>query len=114
MSQNISETERLLSAYRLWGLAAVLFFVMFLLSLFTVMSLPGPNLFMFGLPLCIGFLWIGSTSLSRHCLVQLKQYIGKEVGLFEFVLTQFVFALFPLIYGTLKKEVASYKSLFEQ
>ncbi len=114
MSQDIRDAERLLSAYRLWGLAAVLFFVMFLTSVFTVMSIPGSNLLMFSLPLCFGFLWIGTTSLSRHCLVQLKQCMGKKVSLFEFVLTQFVFALFPLIYRELKKEVAFHESLLRQ
>ena len=110
MTQYISETERLLSAYRLWGLSAVLFFVIFLLSMFAAISIPGLNFLMFSLPLCFGFLWIGTTSLSRHCLVQLKQYIGKEVGLLEFVSTQFVFALFPLIYRGLKREVALYEN----
>ncbi len=109
MSQGIPETKRLLSAYRLWGLAAVLFFVMFLLSALTALSIPRLNFAVLSLTLCFGFLWIGTTSVSRHCLVQLKQYIGKEIGLLEFVSTQFVFALFPLIYRQLKMEVTLYE-----
>jgi len=55
-----------------------------------------------------GFIWIGTTSLSRHTLIRLKQSMGKEVGLFEFVSTQFVFVLFPFTYMGLKKEVSSH------
>lgn len=109
MSQGIPETERLLSAYRLWGLAAVLFFAMFLVSALTALSFPRLNFLILSLTLCFGFLWIGTTSVSRHYLVQLKQYIGKKIGLLEFVSTQFVFALFPLIYRQLKKEVTLYQ-----
>ncbi len=110
MSHRIRETERLLSAYRFWGLAAALFFVMLLLSMFTAVSSARLNLVVLSLPLFFGFLWIGTTSLSRHSFVQIKQCIGKEVGLLEFVLTQFVFALFPFIYRELKKEVALYEN----
>ncbi|MFI5293693.1 MAG: hypothetical protein ACHQ0Y_01530 [Thermodesulfovibrionales bacterium] len=110
MQSNIREIERLLSVYRFWGLAAVAFFVLFLLSIFTVISSTGINYLLIAAPLFFGFLWIGTTSLSRHSLVQLKQSIDKEVGLLEFVSTQFVFALFPFTYRELKKEVALYES----
>ncbi len=110
MPSSIREVERLLSAYRFWGLAAVAFFALFVLSIFTAASSPGINYLLIAAPLFFGFLWIGTTSLSRHSLVQLKQSIGKKVGLVEFVSTQFVFALFPFIYRELKKEVALYES----
>jgi len=110
MSPGIRETERLLSAYRFWGLAAVAFFGLFLLSMFTAASSAGLNRLMLVVPLFPGFLWIGTTSLSRHSLIQLKQCIGKEVGLFEFVSTQFVFVLFPFTYRELKREVSSHAS----
>jgi hypothetical protein len=102
------ETERLLSSYRFWGLSAVGFFGLFLMSMLTVALSTGLNRFMVVMPLFPGFLWIGTTSLSRHSLVRLKQYMGKEVGLFEFVSTQFVFILFPYTYRELKKEVSSH------
>lgn len=110
MPSSIREIERLLSAYRFWGLTAVAFFALFLLSIFTAAASSGINYLLIAAPLFFGFLWIGTTSLSRHSLVQLKQSIGKEVGLFEFVSTQFVFALFPFTYRELKKEVALYES----
>ncbi len=106
----MSEIERLLSAYRFWGLGAVVFFALFLLSILSVVSIAGINYLLIASPLFFGFLWIGTTSLSRHSLVQLKRSIGKEVGLFEFVSTQFVFALFPFTYRELKKEVVLYES----
>jgi hypothetical protein len=106
----VNEIERLLSAYRFWGLAAVFFFALSLLSMLIAISIAGLNLVILALPLFFGFLWIGTTSLSRHSLVQLKQSIDKEVGLLEFVSTQFVFALFPFTYRELKKEVALYES----
>lgn len=111
MSQRNCETERLLYVYRLWGLSAVAFFGLFLLSMYVLSSSAGLNRAMLITPLFSGFLWIGSTSLSRHSLVQLKQCIGKEVGLLEFVSTQFVFVLFPFTYRELKKEVSLYTSL---
>jgi len=109
MSQGVNEIRRLLSAYRFWGLAAVAFFCLFLLSIFAAKSNAGLDLIMLAIPLFCGFFWIGATSFSRHSLVQLKQFMDKEVGLFEFVSTQFVFALFPLTYRDLKKEVALYE-----
>jgi hypothetical protein len=110
MSSSIREIERLLSAYRFWGLAAVTFFALFLLSIFTAVASAGVNYLLIAAPLFFGFLWIGTTSLSRHSLVQLKRSIGKEVSLLEFVSTQFVFALFLFTYRELKKEVALYES----
>lgn len=110
MSSSMSEIERLLSVYRLWGLAAVAFFALFLLSVLSVVSIAGINYLLIASPLFFGFLWIGTTSLSRHSLVQLKQSLGKEIGLLEFVSTQFVFALFPFTYRKLKKEVALYEN----
>lgn len=111
MSPGIRESERLLSAYRFWGLATVVFFGLFLLSVISAISSTGLNRIMLVVPLFSGFLWIGTTSLSRHSLIQLKQCIGKEVGLFEFVSTQFVFVLFPFTYRELKKEVSSHTKL---
>ncbi len=105
MSQDIRERDRLLSSYRFWGLAAVASFGLFLLLMLATALSAGLNRVMLAAPLCSGFLWIGATSLSRHSLVKLKQCIGKEVGLFEFVSSQFVFVLFPFTYRTLKKEV---------
>ncbi len=110
MSSGACEIRRLLSAYRFWGLAAMAFFVLFLLSLLSLVSVAGINYLLLASPLFFGFLWIGTTSFSRHTLVQLKQSIGKEVGMLEFVSTQFVFALFPLIYRGLKKDVALYEN----
>ncbi len=110
MSSSTCEIRRLLSAYRFWGLAAVAFFALFLLSVLSLVSTAGINYLLIASPLFFGFLWIGTTSLSRHALVQLKQSIGKEVSLLEFVSTQFVFALFPIIYRELKKEVALYNN----
>lgn len=108
MSKDVRETERLLSAYRFWGLATLAFFGLFLLSVFTALSSTGLNRVMLVAPLFSGFLWIGTTSLSRHSLIQLKRCMGKEVGLLEFVSTQFVFVLFPFTYRELKKEVSSH------
>ncbi len=106
MSPVIHETKRLLSVYRFWGLAAVAFFGIFLLSMFAVAFSRGLHKVMLVTPLFSGFLWIGTTALSRHSLIQLKQCLGKKVGLLEFFSTQFVFVLFPFTYKELKKEVS--------
>jgi hypothetical protein len=58
--------------------------------------------------LLTGFLWIGVTSISRHVFVLLKRYIGKDITVLEFLLTQFIVLLFPLYYMKLRKEVLSY------
>jgi hypothetical protein len=110
-SSSVPETERLLAVYRFWGLATVAFFALFILSMVTAVTSTGLNHIMIAVPLLFGFLWIGTTSLSRHSLILLKQCIGRKVGLLEFVSTQFVFILFPFTYKELKKEVALHEGL---
>jgi len=100
--------EQLLAEYRLWGAAAVLSFVVFLLSicLFYHAELGG-IVPLFGI-LLTGFLWIGATSLSRHSLIRLKQYMGIKVGVVEFISSQMVMVFFPFYYFRLKKEVGEF------
>ena len=94
----------LLSGYRLWGLASMGFFVLFICLLTVLVSIPEATLPMFLALLFSGFLWLGTTALCRHSLVLLKRYIGKELGLVEFLSTQLVVLLFPFVYRKVKKE----------
>lgn len=102
--------DRLLAAYRLWGIVATGAFILFalLLSLYSLSG--GAHFGMLFAAFVLGFLWIGATSLSRHSLVNLKKCMGVELGIAEFFLTQFVIVLFPHMYGKVKREVALYKA----
>ena len=61
--------------------------------------------------LLCGFLWVGTTSISRHSFILLKRYIGKEgeISILEFMSTQLVVFLFPFAYRKVKREVELYK-----
>ena len=69
---------------------------------------PGAPLQILYVVLLCGFLWIGSTSLSRHALVVLKRHIGREIGMVEFLSTQFVAILFPVAYRKVRGEVRAF------
>ncbi len=102
------EINGLLLLYRFWGLATMASFAMFLLLMAMVIASSGLSYAMLAAALFAGFLWIGTTSISRHSLVLLKNSIGKKVGLLEFVSTQFAFVLFPYMLRRVKKEVETY------
>jgi ABC-type enterochelin transport system permease subunit len=106
--QCIPEISGLLALYRFWGAAAVASFAAFLFLLAAAMRNPAVSYPLLVMSLFAGFLWIGTTSISRHSLIRLKDTIGERVGLFEFLSTQFVFILFPYSYRKLKKEVERY------
>lgn len=70
---------------------------------------PAASLDILYVVLLSGFLWIGSTSFSRHALVVLKRYIGREMSMIEFFSTQFVAVLFPLAYRKVRNEVKAFR-----
>ena len=100
--------RKLLSRYRFWGIAAVFFFVVSVSLLLVLLFSPGAPVEILYVVLICGFLWIGSTSFCRHALVILKQHIGGQLGMAEFVSTQFVAVLFPFAYKKVKSEVKAF------
>ncbi|MDA8104831.1 MAG: hypothetical protein M0Z71_05570 [Nitrospiraceae bacterium] len=108
LQQGILEAGGLLAVYRFWGAAAMASFTAFLFLLAAVLRTPAVNYTLLVMNLFSGFLWLGTTSISRHSLIRLKDTIGKKVGLLEFLSTQFVFILFPYSYRKVKKEVELY------
>lgn len=101
--------ERLLSHYRLWGIAAACSFLIFIALLLVLAFVPGAPLKFLYVALLCGFLWIGATSFSRHALVVLKRHMGKELSVVEFLSTQFVAVLFPIAYMRVKNEVKEFR-----
>lgn len=110
--QRIPVIEELLSLYRFSGAAAMVSFALFVSLLASVMHRPEVSYELLGMSLLAGFLWIGSTSLCRHSLIQIKDSVGQRVGMLEFLSTQFIFILFPYAYRKLKKEVNRYAKKF--
>ena len=108
LPQGILEVGGLLALYRFWGAAAMASFTTFLFLLAAALRSPAVNFTLLVMNLFAGFLWLGTTSISRHSLIRLKDTIGKKVGLLEFLSTQFVFILFPFSYRKVKKEVERY------
>ncbi len=104
-----STVEKLLFHYRFWGMAAVCFFMISVSLLLALVLVPGVPVEILYIVLLCGFLWIGSTSFSRHALVILKRHIGRQLGMVEFLSTQFVAVLFPLAYKKVKNEVRAFK-----
>lgn len=104
----VATSGRLLSHYRFWGIAAVCFFVLTVLFLMVLLFLPGAPIQMLYVVMLCGFLWIGSTSFSRHALVVLKRHIGRKISMVEFLSTQFVAILFPIAYWKVKNEVRTF------
>jgi hypothetical protein len=101
-------TERLLSSYLLWGTVSVSVFIVFVVLLSLAFVQEKTNMVLYFIMLFSGFLWIGTTSISRHVFVLLKRYIGKEISVLEFLSTQFIVLLFPFFYLKLRKEVQAY------
>jgi len=101
-------TDRLLSAYLLWGMVSVFLFIVFVLLLLVAVAQETTDMVLYFIMLLSGFLWIGATSVSRHVFVMLKRYIGKEISVLEFLSTQFIVMLFPVLYIKLRKEVQAY------
>lgn len=109
MKHRAVTADQLLLFYCLWGAVAVAAFLMGIYLLFICLAADGADLWYLAGLLCSGFLWIGTTSLSRHALIRTKEFIGKSVGLPEFLLTQLVFLLFPFHYLSLRREVEAFK-----
>lgn len=101
--------DKLLSNYRLWGIAAISSFVIFIILLLLIVFLQEIRIISIFAVLLFGFIWIGTTSISRHSFILLKNYIGKEVSVIEFLSTQLVVFLFPLAYRKVKEEVEAYR-----
>jgi hypothetical protein len=108
-----STVEKMLFHYRFWGMAAVGFFMISVSLLLVLVFVPGVPVEVLYIVLLCGFLWLGSTSFSRHALVILKRHIGRELGVPEFLSTQFVAVLFPLAYKKVKNEVKAFKEKHE-
>jgi hypothetical protein len=98
----------LLSSYLLWGIFSVSVFIIFVVLLSLAVVQEKTDMVLYFIMLLSGFLWIGTTSISRHVFVMLKRYIGKEVTILEFLSTQFIVLLFPFFYLKLRKEVQAY------
>lgn len=109
MTDRAALAGRLLAVYRLWAVASILAFILFIFTLSSYYLSEQAHLLFLFVILLTGFLCIGTISLSRHALVRLKVFIGREVGMVEFISTQFVFFLFPFTYVRLKKEVAEFR-----
>jgi hypothetical protein len=104
-----NNAERLLSSYLLWGMVSVSVFIVFVVVLLFAVMLEQTYMLLYFTLLLTGFLWIGVTSISRHVFVLLKRYIGKDITVLEFLLTQFIVLLFPFFYMRLRKEVMVYR-----
>jgi len=105
LSSRKDEINGLLMHYRFWGLAAMASFAVFVSLLVLVIVSSGVRYGTLAGALFAGFLWIGTTSISRHSLVLLKNSIGKRIGIVEFLSTQFAFVLFPYLHRKVKKEI---------
>jgi hypothetical protein len=92
------------------GLAAIGSFAVFVCLIMTITAMQAPQFYIFFVLLCSGFLWLGATVMSRHVFVVLKQHIGKRVGIFEFLSTQFITFLLPFSYRKVKVEVDHFLS----
>ena len=103
-----TNADRLLSSYLLWGMVSVSVFIVFVLLLSLAVVQEKTDMLLYFIMLLSGFLWIGTTSISRHIFVMLKRYIGKEVTILEFLSTQLIVLLFPFFYLKLRKEVQAY------
>jgi hypothetical protein len=101
--------DRLLAAYRFWGVTATAAFAVFVFLLADVYLAEHLSVVMLLLALICGFLWIGATSISRHSLILLKNYLGCRVSVIEFLSTQFVVFLFPFAYRKVKGEAAAFR-----
>lgn len=103
--------DKLLATYRLWSFAAIGSFIILVLLFITATLTPKINFLMLLGILLSGFLWIGTTSISRHSFVLLKRYIGREaeISILEFMSTQLVVFLFPFAYKKVRKEVDLYR-----
>ncbi len=108
LSPRGDEIDGLLLLYRFWGIATMASFALFLLLLALVVMSGGVRHGMLAATLLTGFLWIGTTSFSRHSFVLLKNSIGKRIGIIEFISTQFAFVLFPYLHRKVKKEIEAF------
>jgi hypothetical protein len=104
-----SNARLLLSNYMLWGTISVLAFIVFLVLLIYLIRSDRADTIHYFITLLFGFLWIGVTSISRHAFVLLKKFTGRKISTLEFLSTQLVVLLFPLLYSRLKKEVKEYE-----
>jgi hypothetical protein len=109
---HVPDIQRLLALYRFCGATAMVSFAACVSLLGAVLYRSEVSYVLLGMGLLAGFLWIGSTSVCRHSLIKLKDNLGQEVGMPEFLSTQFVFFLFPYAYRKLKKEVNRYTEKF--
>jgi hypothetical protein len=97
--------DRLLLNYLLAGIGSSTVFIVFLALLYLAFLSEKTDMFLYFLVLLSGFLWIGVTSISRHLFVLLKRCIGKEIGVLEFLSTQFIVLLLPVLYLRLRREI---------
>lgn len=104
--------DELLAHYRLWSLAAIGAFIVFIILFSVFIFLQSAQFWLLLMVLLSGVLWIGTTSLSRHSFILLKRYIGREleISIPEFLSTQLVVFLFPFAYRKVKKEIDLYRA----
>jgi hypothetical protein len=96
--------DRLMAAYRFWGITAGCAFFLFVFLLVAVWRAEKFSMIILVVALVSGFLWIGATSLCRHSFILLKNYLGCRVSVVEFLSTQFVVFLLPFAYRKVKRE----------
>jgi hypothetical protein len=101
--------RRLFSVYCFWGLSATVLFLFFLLLFLRTVSAEQAGLGNLALLLLAGFSLLGATSFSRHAYIRVKNYMGRRVGVVEFLSTQLVALLFPYFYFRTRKEIQNYR-----
>jgi hypothetical protein len=101
--------DRLMAAYRFWGMTAGAAFLFFIILLVAVYRGEKFSVLMLFAALIMGFFWIGATSVCRHSFILLKNYLGCRVSVVEFLSTQFVVFLFPFAYRKVKREADAFR-----
>jgi hypothetical protein len=102
--------DRMLAQYRRRALITIFSFVLSAVLMILGFRAESTHpLILFAIFLSAAF-WIGMTALCRHSYVILKTAMWKRIGLLEFLSTNLVVVLFPLVYSKLKKEVSFFKA----
>jgi hypothetical protein len=102
--------DRMLAQYRRRALITIFSFAFSALLLIMGIRAESTHPLIFFVIFLSAAFWIGMTALCRHSYVVLKTAMWKRIGLLEFLSTNLVVVLFPLVYRNLKKEVASFKT----
>ena len=102
--------DKLLAQYRLRALIVIFSFVLSAFLMITGIRMESTHPLSFFTIFLSAAFWIGMTALCRHSYVMLKTAMGKRIGLLEFLSTNLVVLIFPVVYRKLKNEVTSFKA----